>query len=181
MVWTSSTTRAEPGARTSNVSSSDNKSNSEGETGINAGNNNNNIPNGDRNREGSSDVEEAIKSINITAGGTGRGCKRTTDKVMRLFINTHLLHGRKHCRRFHSNHYYRTTDIHKSFILDLRVHFANHFPPFFSAKPPLCCARCMPKVPSICCNICHPDLVHAMINEHNDDYQVVPHGSNIPK
>jgi len=173
--------RAEPGARTSDISSSDNESNSEGETGMNAGNNNNNIPNGDHNREGSSDVEEAIKSINIMAGGTGRGCKRTTNKVMRLFINAHLLCGRKHCCRFHSNHYYRTTDIRKSFILDLRVRFANYFPPFFSAKPPPCCTCCMPKVPSICCNICHPDLIHAMINECNNDYQVVPRGSNVPK
>ena len=90
---------------------------------MNAGNKNNNIPNGVG--EDASDVEEAIKSISITAGGTGRGCKRTTDKVMLLFINAHRLRGRKHCRRFHSNYYYRTADIRKLFILDLRFRFAN--------------------------------------------------------
>jgi hypothetical protein len=39
------------------------------------------------------------------------------DQVMRLFINMHLLHGRKCCCHFHSNHYYRTANIRKSFIL----------------------------------------------------------------
>ena len=99
------------------------KSDLEEETSMNAGNKNNSIPNGDG--EGKSDVEEAIKSISIMAGGTGRGSKQTTDKVMRLFINAHLLRGRKHCRRFHSNHYYRTTDIRELFILDSRFCFAN--------------------------------------------------------
>jgi len=107
--------RTDTGARASDVGSSDNESDSEGETGVNAGNENNNIPIDDR--EGTSDVEEAIKSISVMASGTGRGCKRTTDQVMLLFINAHLLRGRKHCRRFHSNHYYRTADICKSFVL----------------------------------------------------------------
>ena len=39
----------------------------------------------------------------------------------------------------------------------------------------------MPKDPSICCDICHPDLVRAMINECDDDYQTAPRGSNLPK
>jgi len=39
----------------------------------------------------------------------------------------------------------------------------------------------MPKVPSICCNICHADLVHAMIDDRDDNHQVVPRGSNRPK
>jgi len=171
--------RAITGARTSDVSSSENVSDLEGETSLNAGNKNNNIPDGEG--EGASDVEEAIKSISIMAGGTDRGSKRTTDKVMRMFINAHLLHGRKRCRRFHINHYYRTADIHKSFILDLRVRFANHSPSLSSAQPPPCCARCMPKDPLICCDICHADLVHTMINDRDDNYQVVPHGSNLPK
>ena len=118
--------RTEVGARTGDVSSSNNESDSEGETSQNAGNNNNNIPNGDCDKEDTSDVEEAIKSIIVTAGGTGKGCKRITDKdkVMRLFINAHLLRGRKRCRRFHSNHYYRTADIRKSFVrLKLDVSF----------------------------------------------------------
>jgi len=63
--------RTDPGARVSNIGCSDNKSGSEEEIGVNAGDKNKNIPPGDR--EGASDVEEAIKSIPITAGG--RGCK----------------------------------------------------------------------------------------------------------
>ena len=39
----------------------------------------------------------------------------------------------------------------------------------------------MPKAPPICCDICHADLVHAMIGDRDDNYQVVPHGSNPPK
>lgn len=172
--------RTETGARTSNVSSSDNESDSEGET---AGNNNNNIPSSNHDREGPSDVKEAIKSISVTAGSTGRGCKQTTDKVIQLFINTHLLCGRKHCHRFYSNHYYRTGDIHKLFILDSRVSvlFANHSPSLSSAEPLPCCTYCMPKDPPICCNICHPNLVYAMINDCDDNYQAEPRGSNIPK
>jgi len=65
--------RTDTGARASDVGSSNNESDSEGETGINAGNKNNNIPIDDR--EGTSDVEEAIKSISVMASGTGRGCK----------------------------------------------------------------------------------------------------------
>ena len=165
--------------RASNVSSSDNESDSEGENNMNTGNENNNILNGDE--EGPSDVEEAIKSISIMAGGTGRGYKQTTDKVMRLFINTHLLYGRKYCCCFHSNRYYRTANIRKAFILDLIFCFGNHFPSLSSAQPPPCCTCCMLKDPPICCDICHVDLVHAMIDEHNNRYQVVPRGSNVPK
>ena len=174
--------RTEVGARTSDVSSSNNESDPEGETRQNAGNNNN-IPNGGRDEEDASDIEEAIKSINVTAGGTGRGWKRITDKdkVMRMFINAHLLRGRKRCRRFHSNNYYRTADIRKSFVLNLSFRSANHFPSLSSAKPPPCYARCMPKDPSICCDICHADLVHAMIVDRDDNYQVVPRRSNVPK
>jgi len=124
--------RTNAGARTGDVSSSD-ESGSGGDTGTNAGNKNKNTLNGDR--EDTSDVEEAIKSISITAGGTGRGCKRTTDKVMWLFINAHLLCGRKRCRRFHSNHYYNTADIRKSFNLDLKFRFADHFPVFVFSCP----------------------------------------------
>ena len=130
--------RTDAGARTGNFSLLDNVSGSEGDTGTNAGNKNNSIPNG--NREGASDVEEAIKSISITAGGTGRSCKRTTDEVMRLFINVHLLRGRKRCHRFHSNHYYNMADIRKSFNLDLKFRFANHFPVFvFSCRSTMLC------------------------------------------
>ena len=100
-----------PRADTGDVSSSDNDSG--GETDTNTGDNNI-LPNADE--EGAGEVEEAIKSIGITAGG--KGCKRTTDKVIRLFINAHLLRGRKRCRRFHAKHYYRTVDIGKSIILD---------------------------------------------------------------
>ena len=174
-----SSPRTETGARASDVGSSDDELGSEKETSMDAGNENNNLPNGDR--EGTSDVEEAIKSINITAGGTGKGRKQSTDEVMRLFINAHSLRGRKRCRRFHSNNYYRTADIRNSFILDLRLRFANHFPSLSSAEPPPCCARCMPKSPSICCDICHPDLVHPMINDRDDNFKVVPRGPNRPK
>jgi hypothetical protein len=76
--------RAHTGARTSDVvDSSDNKSDLVGGENVNA------------DEEPASDVEEAIKSIRITA--VGKDCKQTTDKVMRLFINAHLLCGRKHC------------------------------------------------------------------------------------
>ena len=68
----------------------------------------------DADKEGAGEVEEAI-----TAGG--RGCKWTTNKVMWLFINAHLLHGRKHCHCFHTEHYYRTVGIGKSIILRLRL------------------------------------------------------------
>jgi len=30
-------------------------------------------------------------------------------------------------------------------------------------------------------DICHADLVHAMIDDRNDNYQAVPRGSNLPK
>ena len=148
--------RTDIGARATDVGSSENELDSEGEIGINAGNKNNDIPTG--NREGTNDVKEAIKTIGIIAGGTGRGYKQTTDKVMQLFINVHMLCGRKHCCCFHSNHFYRTAEICKSFILDLRFWVANHFPSLSSAEPPPCCAHCMPKDPLICCNICHTDL-----------------------
>jgi superfamily II DNA helicase RecQ len=70
-----STRRAVTGARTSDVSSLESESDFEGETSLNASNKNNNIPDGDG--EGTSNVEEAIKSISITAvaGGAGRGSK----------------------------------------------------------------------------------------------------------
>ena len=126
--------RTDTGARTSDVGSSDDESGSEGQTGVDVSNKNNSILTG--NREGASDVEEAIKSINVTAGGTGRGCKQTTDMVMWLFINTHLLCGRRHCHCFHSNHYYGTADIHRSFILDLRLYLLMFV--FSSASTVLC-------------------------------------------
>ena len=130
--------RTDAGARTGNFSLLDNASGSEGDTSTNAGNKNNSIPNGDR--EGASDVEEAIKSISITAGGTGRSCKQITDKVMWLFINAHLLCGRKCCCHFHSNHYYNMADIRKLFNLDSKFHFANHFPVFvFSCRSTMLC------------------------------------------
>ena len=106
--------RTDACARTGDVSSPDSGSDSEGNTG-------NNIPNGDRERTSDVEVEEAIKSINFTAGGTG--CKRTTDEVMRLFVNAHLLRGRKRCRRYHSNHYYKTADIRTLFMLDSSLRF----------------------------------------------------------
>ena len=124
--------RTDAGARTGDISSLDELV-SEGDTSANADNKNKNIPNGDR--EDASDVKEAIKSISITAGGTGRGCKQTTDKVMWLFINVHLLCGRKHCCHFHSNHYYNTADICKSFNFNLKFHFADHFPVFVFSCP----------------------------------------------
>ena len=58
---------------------------------------------------------------------------------------------------------------------------ANPFPLLSSAEPPPCCARCMPKDPLICCDVCHVDLVHAMIVDRDDNYQVVPRRSNVPK
>ena len=39
----------------------------------------------------------------------------------------------------------------------------------------------MPKVPLICCDICHVDLIHTMINDCDNNHQAVPHGSNCPK
>ena len=39
----------------------------------------------------------------------------------------------------------------------------------------------MPKDPSICCDICHADLVHAMIDNRDDNYQATPRGPNRPK
>ena len=39
----------------------------------------------------------------------------------------------------------------------------------------------MPNDPSICCDICHPDLVYAMIDDCDDNYQAVPRSSNLPK
>ena len=171
-----SSARTDTGTRTNDVSSSDNEPDSEGDNSMNAGNKDDDNLNGDR--EGTSDVEEAIKSFNIMAGGTVKGCKRTTDEVMRLFINAHLLRGRKRCRRFHSNHHYRTADIRRSFVLDPRHCFAN---PSFSAEPPPCCNRCKPKAPSICCDLCHMDLVHTMIDDRDDNYHAPPRGSNCPK
>ena len=68
-------------------------------------------------------VEESIKLIGIMAGSTGRGSNRSTDTVMQMFINAHLLRGRKHCHRFHIKHYYRTADIRKSFTFKLGLSF----------------------------------------------------------
>jgi hypothetical protein len=79
----------------------------------------NNIPNAEE--EHPSDVEEAIKAIDVTAGDKGHRSKRTTDKVMRLFINAHLLREKKHCRHFHINQFYQTCDIGKLISLDSSI------------------------------------------------------------
>jgi hypothetical protein len=51
----------------------------------------------------------------------------------------------------------------------------------FSGDPPSCCDRCSLKKPLICCDICHPDLVAAMTDDRDNEYQPIPRGSNCPK
>ena len=62
--------RTDAGARVSNIRCSDNKSGLEEEISVNTSDKNKITPPG--NREGTSDVKEAIKSIPIMAGGRGR-------------------------------------------------------------------------------------------------------------
>jgi hypothetical protein len=75
----------------------------------------------DADEEHASDIEESIKAIDITAGGKGHGSKQTTDKVMRLFINAHLLCDQKCCHHFHINQFFRTSDIGKLFSSDSSI------------------------------------------------------------
>jgi hypothetical protein len=85
------------------INSLENDLNSVADTDADA-NENNNIPDADEAHM--SEVKEAIKVIGVTACDKGHRGKQITEEVMWLFINTHLLHGSKHCCHFHVNHFY---------------------------------------------------------------------------
>jgi len=96
-----------PGASGGNISCSEVGSETDTDMDTNTIHVDNQNPNADK--EDVCDVKASIKLIGVMA--RGKGCKRTTDKVMRLFINAHLLRERKHCRWFHINHFYKSEDI----------------------------------------------------------------------
>ncbi|GLB35135.1 putative helicase superfamily c-terminal domain [Lyophyllum shimeji] len=110
--------------------------------------------------EALSDIDDAIRSIESTATRKGKKQKRTTDNAMRFFINARSLRGRKRCRRFHLNRFYKNSAI---------------------PTPAPCCDRCKPKVPKVCCDLCDPDRVKAMINERDDERQPATRGSSSSK
>ncbi|RPD52130.1 hypothetical protein L227DRAFT_515313 [Lentinus tigrinus ALCF2SS1-6] len=84
----------------------------------------------------------------------GRRSTKTTDRALCLFVNAHALSGLPRCRRYHFNLYFSNE---KALLYD-------HLAP----DPEYCCSRCAPTAAVVCCDLCDPTDVTAMIPTRND-------------